>query len=240
MNGRILLVDDDRFLQENVGRLLTGNGFEVRTAGDGAEALRAVEEFQPEMAIIDVGLPDTDGITLCRTVRRDWRFPILMLTALGESGEKIQGLEAGADDYLTKPFDPGELLARVRAQLRRTQEYTTPAGLIIIGELVIDPTGRDATIAGRSIDLTNKEFALLAHLGANRGKVVSREDLFSHSWGFDISFGSNSLDVYIYRLRRKLEAQPDRPRYLHTIKGYGYKLEDADPTGSTETHSGAG
>lgn len=226
MNGRVLLVDDDRFLLENVGRLLRGQGFDVRTASDGAEARRVVVEFQPELAVLDVGLPDTDGMSLCRELRRDWRFPIIMLTALGESSEKVQGLEAGADDYLTKPFDPSELVARVRAQLRRAQEYTTPAGLIVVGGLVIDATGRDATIDGRSIDLTNKEFALLAHLAQNAGKVVSREELFSHSWGFDISFGSNSLDVYIYRLRRKLETSPDRPRYLHTIKGYGYKLED--------------
>lgn len=227
MNGRILLVDDDRFLLENVGRLLKGQGFEVRTASDGAEAVRAVEESLPDLAILDVGLPDTDGMSLCRRLREGYRFPIIMLTALGESGEKVQGLESGADDYLTKPFDPAELIARVRAHLRRVQEYTVSGGTMTIGGLVVDPAGRIATVDGRSIDLTNKEFALLAHLAANAGKVVSREDLFSHSWGFDISFGSNSLDVYIYRLRRKLEAATDRPRYLHTIKGYGYKLEDA-------------
>ena len=228
MTGRVLLVDDDRFLLENVARLLKGQGYEVRTAADGADALKAVEDFIPDVAVLDVGLPDTDGMSLCKTLRQDWRFPIIMLTALSESADKIQGLDAGADDYLTKPFDPGELLARVRAHLRRTQEYTAPAGVVQIGELVVDSAGRDATIKGRSIDLTNKEFALLAHLAQNAGKVVSREDLFSHSWGFDISFGSNSLDVYIYRLRRKLESSADRPRYLHTIKGYGYKLEDAE------------
>lgn len=229
MSARILLVDDDRFLSENMARLLEKEGFQVRTASDGAEAIRLVEEYRPELAVLDVGLPDTDGMTLCRTLRKAWRFPIIMLTALGESGEKIQGLEAGADDYLTKPFDPGEMVARVRAQLRRVQEYATPGGLIAIGGLVIDQAGRTVTVDGRSLDLTNKEFALLAHLAGNVGKVVSREELFSHSWGFDISFGSNSLDVYIYRLRRKLEPQPDRPRYLHTIKGYGYKLEDQGP-----------
>ncbi len=226
MSARVLLVDDDRFLQENVGRLLRSQGYEIRTAGDGAEAARAAKEFTPDLAILDVGLPDTDGMSLCRELRREHHFPIIMLTALGESGEKIQGLESGADDYLTKPFDPGELVARVRAQLRRTQEYSVSAGRIVVGGLVVDVSGREATIEGRTLDLTNKEFALLAHLAQNLGRVVSREDLFSHSWGFDISFGSNSLDVYIYRLRRKLEATADRPRYLHTIKGYGYKLED--------------
>ena len=228
MSARVLLVDDDRFLQENVGRLLRSGGYEVRTAGDGAEAERTAKEFAPDLAILDVGLPDTDGMSLCRTLRRDHHFPIIMLTALSESGEKIQGLESGADDYLTKPFDPGELLARVRAQLRRTQEYSVAAGRVVIGELVVDVAGREAAVGERSLDLTNKEFALLAHLAQNAGRVVSREDLFSHSWGFDISFGSNSLDVYVYRLRRKLEASADRPRYLHTIKGYGYKLEDAE------------
>ena len=229
MSGKVLLVDDDRFLLENVGRLLRGKGFDVRTASDAAEAVRAVDEFEPELAILDVGLPDDDGISLCRTLRKSHRFPILMLTAQGESGEKVQGLEAGADDYLTKPFDPGELVARVRAQLRRAQEYGAPTGVLTVGEIVIDPAGRVATVAGRPVDLTNKEFALLAHLAANAGKVLSREELFSHSWGFDISFGSNSLDVYVYRLRRKIEAYADRPRYLHTVKGYGYKLEDGGP-----------
>ena len=227
MSARILLVDDDRFLLENVTRLLRQHDFDIKTASDGAEALSAVESFTPQLAVLDVGLPDTDGMTLCRTMRRDHRFPIIMLTALGESSEKIEGLESGADDYLTKPFDPGELLARIRAQLRRAQEYAAAAGRITVGDLVIDVTERATTVAGRAVELTNKEFALLAHLAQNVGKVLSREDLFSHSWGFDISFGSNSLDVYIYRLRRKIERASDRPRYLHTIKGYGYKLEDA-------------
>ena len=228
MSGRILLVDDDRFLLENVAKLLRHQEFEVQTASDGAEAVRMVGSFLPELAVLDVGLPDTDGMTLCRELRRDHRFPIIMLTALGESGEKIQGLDAGADDYLTKPFDPGELLARIRAQLRRSQEYASSANRITVGELVIDTMERTTTIGGSPVELTNKEFALLAHLAQNMGSVVSREDLFSHSWGFDISFGSNSLDVYIYRLRRKIEASADRPRYLHTIKGFGYKLTDRE------------
>lgn len=228
MSGRILLVDDDRFLLENVAKLLRQQEFEVQTASDGAEAVRMVGSFLPELAVLDVGLPDTDGMTLCRELRRDHRFPIIMLTALGESGEKIQGLDAGADDYLTKPFDPGELLARIRAQLRRSQEYASSANRITVGELVIDTMERTTTIGGSPVELTNKEFALLAHLAQNMGSVVSRENLFSHSWGFDISFGSNSLDVYIYRLRRKIEASADRPRYLHTIKGFGYKLSDRE------------
>ena len=228
MNGRVLLVDDDRFLLENVARILRAQQYEVRTATDGSEARKAIAESEPDLAVLDVGLPDTDGMTLCRELRREWRFPIIMLTALGESNERIEGLDAGADDYLTKPFDPGELLARVRAQMRRSREYAEPFGKIVVGGLVIDAAGRMASIDERTLELTNKEFALLAHLAQNAGRVVSREDLFAHSWGFDISFGSNSLDVYIYRLRRKLEASADRPRYLHTIKGYGYKLEDAD------------
>lgn len=231
MNERVLVVDDDRFLLENVERLLRSEGFEVTKARDAAEAVRKLEGLTPDVAILDVTLPDTDGVSLCRRLRQNWHFPIIMLTAHSESDEKIAGLDAGADDYLTKPFDPGELLARLRAQLRRAQDYGNHARKVVIGGLVIDPAGRAVTVDGRSIDLTNKEFALLAHLAANAGRVVSREDLFSHSWGFDISFGSNSLDVYIYRLRRKLESSADRPRYLHTIKGYGYKLEDTQESG---------
>lgn len=226
MKPQLLLADDDRFLLENVGRLLEAEGFEVQTVASGEEALLAVENEVPALAILDVGLPDMEGFELCERLRGRYRFPIIMLTARDETADKIQGLDKGADDYLTKPFEPGELVARVKAHLRRSKDYSEAAAVIQIGDLTIDRNSRIVTVGDRRIDLTNKEFALLAHLAENRGKVLSREKLFSHSWGFDIEFGSNSLDVYVYRLRKKLERSPDRPRYLHTIKGYGYKLDD--------------
>jgi DNA-binding response OmpR family regulator len=226
MDARILVVDDDRFLLENVVRLLQGQGYEVATASSGEEALRAVSERLPDLAVFDVSLPDFDGITLCRRVRGTHRFPIVMLTARGDSMDKVIGLEVGADDYLTKPFDPSELVARVRAQLRRSRDYTGSARPVRtrIGNLEIDHEAREAFVNGAPIELTKREFELLAHLAANAGRVLTRESLFERNWGFEIDFSSNSLDVHIYRLRKKIGAAPSHPAYIYTIRGYGYRL----------------
>lgn len=226
MTARILAVDDDRFLLENVARLLELQGFEVDTASSGEEALRCVQRRQPDLAILDVSLPDFDGITLCRRLRTSHRFPILMLTARSEAVDKVIGLEVGADDYLTKPFEPAELTARVRAQLRRATEYATAAtkGRIHVGGLEIDQDNRQVSVDGNPVDLTKKEFELLAHLAVNAGRVISRESLFERNWGFDIEFSSNSLDVHIYRLRKKIEADPDHPVYIQTVRGFGYRI----------------
>jgi len=153
-----------------------------------------------------------------------------MLTARSEAMDKVIGLEVGADDYLTKPFDPSELIARVRAHLRRSREYVSnppkeEERKSVFGGLIVDHQARDAVVDGRPVKLTKREFELLAHLAANAGRVVTRDSLFEHNWGFDIEFSSNSLDVHIYRLRKKIEADPDNPRYIHTLRGYGYKLE---------------
>ncbi|AIE85353.1 response regulator transcription factor [Fimbriimonas ginsengisoli] len=227
MDARLLVVDDDRFLLENVARLLQSQGYEVATASSGEEGLRAVERQIPDMAVLDVSLPDFDGITLCRRLRAIHRFPILMLTARSEAMDKVIGLEVGADDYLTKPFDPSELIARVRAHLRRAQEYASAPATSRkrIGGLEIDHDTREALIDGKPIELTKREFELLAHLAANAGRVLTRESLFERNWGFDIEFSSNSLDVHIYRLRKKIEPDPDHPTYIHTVRGYGYRLE---------------
>jgi len=228
MSARLLLVDDDRFILENLSRVLRAQGYDVKTASNGEDALRHVQREKPDLAILDVNLPDFDGLTLCRRLRTEHRFPILMLTARSDAMDKVVGLELGADDYLTKPFDPSELIARVRAHLRRTREYSleasAPARVEIEG-LVIDHEARDAFVEGRAVNLTRKEFELLAHLAANKGRVITRESLFERNWGFDIAFSSNSLDVHIYRIRKKIEPDPEHPRYLHTMKGYGYKLE---------------
>lgn len=224
-------MDDDRFLLENVARLLTGQGYDVQTASNGEDAIRAVAKSPPDLAVLDISLPDFDGITLCRRLRAHHHFPILMLTARTDAMDKVIGLEVGADDYLTKPFEPAELIARVRAHLRRSREYgTAPAASAdksAFGGLVVDHELRDAYVDGRPAHLTKREFELLAHLAANAGRVVTRDSLFAHNWGFDIEFSSNSLDVHIYRLRKKIEADPDHPRYIHTLRGYGYKLEQA-------------
>jgi DNA-binding response OmpR family regulator len=226
MNARILAVDDDRFLLENVAHLLQINGFEVDTASSGDEALRSLEKRVPDLALLDVSLPDFDGITLCRRIRTNHRFPIVMLTARSEAIDKVIGLEVGADDYLTKPFEPSELIARVRAQIRRSIEYAGAAARnqVKIQDLEIDFDSREARVNGRAIELTKREYELLAHLARNAGRVISRESLFERNWGFDIEFSSNSLDVHIYRLRKKIEPDPDRPTYVQTVRGYGYRI----------------
>jgi two-component system alkaline phosphatase synthesis response regulator PhoP len=227
---RLLLVDDDRFLLTSLRKLLQEHGFEVETAGCSQDALLSVAQNAPDLAVLDVSLPDFDGMTLCRRIRAKHRFPILMLTAKSDSTSKVVGLELGADDYLCKPFDPSELIARIRALLRRSNEYASleqAAELIEIGDLSIDVSAREAFLNGEPLKLTFKEFELLAHLANNRGRVVSRAALFERNWGLDLTFDSNSLDVHVYRLRKKLEVDPANPRYLHTIKGFGFRLQDA-------------
>lgn len=228
MKTRILLVDDDRFLLDQVRRLLTQSDFEVATAASASEAFDRLAEEPPDLAVLDLGLPDMDGVSLCRRMREKHRFPILMLTARSDAMDKVVGLEVGADDYLTKPFEPAELVARVRALLRRSREYGVGSqeAMRQVGDLALDPGIRDARVDGRAVGLTKKEFALLEHLAANSGRVVTREALFERTWDDDIAFASNSLDVHVYRLRKKIEPDPENPRYLHTHKGVGFRLED--------------
>jgi DNA-binding response OmpR family regulator len=224
----ILIIDDDRFITDSVGRFLTSHGYEIRrchTAGDG---FRAISEDQPDLLVLDLGLPDQDGISLCRRVRSQWSFPILMLTSRGESMDKVVGLEVGADDYLTKPFDANELLARIRALLRRVTEYRLPRDLIEeetrVGPLVVNHTARKVTLQGMPLEATETEFKILAYLAVNAGRAISREMLFETVWGYDIEFSSNSLEVLIYRLRQKLEVLGEKG-LIKTLRGYGYKLE---------------
>lgn len=226
MANRILVVDDDRFLLDNLKRLLENSGYVVRTANTGEEGLKAIVEETPDLMVLDLGLPGVDGISLCRRIRSKWRFPVLMLTARTDAMDKVIGLEVGADDYLTKPFEPSELTARIRAHLRRSTEYseeTKADQKIQIGNLIIDAESRDAFVDGVAANLTTKEFELLHYLGSNAGRVMSREVLFEQVWGYDIDFSSNSLDVFVYRLRQKLPG--DAGNYLHTSRGYGYKIQ---------------
>ncbi len=227
MKRRILIVDDDRFLLESIHRLLTANDFEVVSATDGDQALAALEKRAFDLMVLDVGLPNADGLTVCRRVRTRWNLPVIMLTARSDAMDKILGLEVGADDYITKPFEPAELIARIRAQLRRSTEYQKESGkgVLTFGELCVDEEQRDAIVAGKACGLTSREFELLAELARNAGKVVTREHLFQKVWGYAMDFNSNSLDVYMYRVRKKLEAHEGSRQCLQTMKGYGYKLE---------------
>jgi len=228
-SAKLLVVDDDRFLLDNVRRLLSGQGYEVSVAGSGEEALHMMGDESYDLLVLDIGLPDADGISVCRRIRAKWRLPVIMLTARTDAMDKVIGLEVGADDYLTKPFEPMELVARVRAQLRRVTEYQADAReseRIQVGDLIVDFEKREAFVGENAVGLTTKEFDILAYLAKNAGRVLNRDLLFEQVWGYDSEFSSNSLDVFLYRLRQKIELDSSAPRYLHTVRGYGYMLSD--------------
>jgi two-component system, OmpR family, response regulator VicR len=224
---RLLLVEDDRFILRSVEKLLAQEGYYCQTAVNAEEARRALQGDPFDMIVMDVGLPDMDGFALCRQIRAKHRMPILFLTARDDSADKVVGLEVGADDYLTKPFTPRELLARIRAQLRRANEYSLPPDApnqIVVGELVVDVDRRDALRNGQAAHLTEREFELLHLLARNREKALATDWIFENVWGFDSEMGLKTLAVYVRRLRRKIEADPDNPQLLLTVRGFGYKL----------------
>lgn len=227
MSSKILVVDDDRFLLENLRKLLSREGYDTEGATSGEEGLNLLSQSSFDLVVLDVGLPGIDGITTCRRLRARWHTPVIMLTARSDSMDKVIGLEVGADDYLTKPFDGHELVARVRAQLRRCNEYQSEQPVednLIVGDLTIDYERRDVLVKGAPVELTNREFELVSYLAKNLNRAVSREVLFERVWGYELDFNSNSLDVYMYRIRKRIEADPNKPKYLQTMRGYGYKL----------------
>lgn len=216
------MVDDEPAVREALVRALGSEGYETHAAGDGATALTEVASWQPEVVVLDVLMPFMDGLTTCRTLRgRGDRTPILMLTARDAVADRIAGLDAGADDYLVKPFDLDELLARVRALVRRT--YPEDGAVLSAGDLVMDTAACTVRRDGTEIELSRTEFALLEVLLRNAGQALPRETLIDRVWGHRTS---NSLEVYIRYLRRKLEAG-DRPPLIHTVRGVGYRLGPA-------------
>ncbi|HWA82749.1 MAG TPA: response regulator transcription factor [Fimbriimonadaceae bacterium] len=225
--NEILVVDDDPFLRESLKRLLSSNGFTVRAAAAAREGFIQIAENAPDLLILDLSLPDEDGLTLCRRIRAKWKFPIVMLTSRSDLLDKVVGLEVGADDYLTKPFEARELIARVRANLRRQTEYQPAKGqdeVIEIGPLRLDTASRKATMRENPVTLTALEFRLLHYFVANSGRVLEREALFETVWGYEEEFNSNSLDVFVYRLRTKLE-KASGTKLIHTVRGCGYRFE---------------
>ncbi|MFI9505457.1 response regulator transcription factor [Nocardia sp. NPDC052566] len=218
----ILVVDDDSSVREAVAATLESDGHAVRAVADGTAALSALADNVFDAMVIDVMMPGVDGLTVCRLLREQGdRIPILVLTARGEVGDRIAGLDAGADDYLPKPFDIDELSARVRALLRRAALDAPPVQL---GALTLDPESRRGTWSGRTIDFTQTEFALLELLVANAGLTLTREVIIDRVWGHDFGPQSNSLAVYINYLRTKLETE-GAPRIIHTVRSVGYRLE---------------
>lgn len=225
----VLIVEDDRALLDVLKFNLTKEGYHVITALDGSQALEAARQSQPDIILLDVMLPKIDGFDVCRILRQEMTTPILMLTAKDSEIDKIVGLEVGADDYLTKPFSMRELLARIRAMLRRSEMVETKPSkqetFIRAGELEIDKMRHQVSIRGLALKLTTMEFNLLLFLAENKGIVFSREQLLENVWGYDYQGETRTVDVHIRWLREKVEADPGKPEHLITVRGVGYKLE---------------
>ena len=225
--SRILVVDDEPHIVELVRYNLAQEGFAVSVAYDGHEAIAKAKQDAPDLVILDLMLPYVDGLEVCRHIRKESSVPILMLTAKHGERERVIGLELGADDYVTKPFSPRELVARVRAILRRTaREAQRPAATpIAVGGLVLDPTTHEVRLNGRPVDLTTKEFDLLRLLLSHPNRVFTRDFLLEHIWGYDYFGSTRTVDMHISRLREKIEDAPNTPTYIMTVRGVGYKLK---------------
>jgi two-component system, OmpR family, alkaline phosphatase synthesis response regulator PhoP len=227
MTGRkVLVVDDEARLVEVLKAYLERDGYAVVTAADGRDALLKARRERPDLILLDLMLPEVDGIEVCRTVRKESDVPIIMLTARAEETDKLIGLELGADDYITKPFSPREVIARVRAVLRRTQSARESGDEVLsIGDLVIDRGRHDIRRNDVVVDLTPTEFALLWTLVSNRGRVLSRLQLMEKALGESYEGYERTIDAHIKNLRRKVETDPAHPRYVQTVFGVGYKCE---------------
>jgi DNA-binding response OmpR family regulator len=226
---RVLIVDDEACIRDVLGRYLRQAGFVTMDAADGLQALRVARATPPDLMILDLMLPGMDGMDVCRTLRQSWAGPVLMLTARGEESDMLDGFDAGADDYVVKPFSPREVVARAQALMRRVEATSAPAialeDTVIIGDLVIRPTLRTATQGDAPLDLTAKEFDLLRFLAARPRQVFTRQQLLDHVWGYDYFGDPSTVTVHIRRLREKVERDPADPRLLKTVWGIGYKFE---------------
>ncbi len=222
----VLVVEDEESLASTLSYNFRKNGFNVISAADGVEGLQAARRDQPDVIVLDLMLPRMDGLEVCRRVRADSDVPILMLTAKGEEFDKVMGLEMGADDYLTKPFSMRELMARVRALLRRASSRAPAddATQIAAGTIELDLRGRTVRRSGTEVALKPKEFDLLFFLAKNAGQVFTREQLLEHVWGYEFFGGSRTVDVHVRWIREKLEESPAQPRHILTVRGVGYKF----------------
>jgi DNA-binding response OmpR family regulator len=229
MSGEtILVVDDEPTIVEVVELYLQREGYRVITAADGPGALALAAERKPDLVVLDLMLPGLNGFEITQRLRANGHIPIIMLTARGEEADRIVGLELGADDYVTKPFSPREVVARVKAVLRRmAAAAATPAQVLTLGELRLDVDARTVTLDGQPIMLTVREFDLLMFLMRHPGQVFTREQLLDHVWGYTFASDMSTVTVHIRRLREKIEADPARPTLLQTVWGVGYKLEKA-------------
>jgi DNA-binding response OmpR family regulator len=223
--SQILIVEDDRAIAQGLRDNLEFEGHQVHVATDGESALRAARDPRPDLIVLDIRLPGMSGYEVCRKLRAGGCMtPILMLTARGEEEDRVLGLDLGADDYVTKPFSVRELLARVRALLRRANPPHDLPQELRIGDITADFRSYEAHRGDRRIDLTRKEFGLLQMLASREGRVVTRDELLETVWGYDAPQSTRTVDNHVATLRAKLEADPSTPRYLHTVHGVGYKL----------------
>jgi DNA-binding response OmpR family regulator len=225
----VLVVDDEPIVRSVVVRYLERDGYETFEASDGIAAREMIERSQPDLVVLDVMLPGIDGLELCRWIRSNSERPVIMLTARGEEADRIVGLELGADDYVTKPFSPRELAARVRTVLRRVVANHPADATISFGDVVLDSAAREVKKAGRSIHLTAREFDLLWFLASHPRRVFSRDQLMSSVWGYTAALDSGTVTVHVRRLREKIEDDPSDPRYLETLWGVGYRLAASPP-----------
>ncbi len=235
MNKTILVVDDEKPIADILQFNLIKEGYKVICAYDGDEALKKVEEEQPDLMLLDIMLPKRDGMEVCREIRKKYDFPIIMLTAKGSEIDKVLGLEMGADDYVTKPFSTRELIARVKANMRRLQvaapaaeEAEEESNEIVIGSLVIQPDAYLVMKRDEAIELTHREFELLHYLGKHIGQVMTREHLLQTVWGYDYFGDVRTVDVTIRRLREKIEDNPSHPAWIVTRRGVGYYLRNPE------------
>lgn len=234
MEKKVLVVDDEKPIADILQFNLKKEGFEVYCAYDGSEAISMVEEIQPDIILLDIMLPVMDGMEVCREVRKKYDMPIIMLTAKDSEIDKVLGLELGADDYVTKPFSTRELIARVKANLRRHQQLGSPAGAeeesneIEIGSLVIHPDAYIVSKRGETIELTHREFELLHYLAKHIGQVMTREHLLQTVWGYDYFGDVRTVDVTVRRLREKIEDTPSHPTWIVTRRGVGYYLRNPE------------
>lgn len=223
--AEVYIIEDDHRIRESVARSLEELGHLVRGSAQGMTGLAEIVESPPDVVVLDLGLPDVDGLDVLRMLRGTSSVPVIVATARGAERDVIALLDAGADDYLIKPYSTGEMEARVRAVVRRVQAETAPKR-IVVGDLDLDLAGRGASLAGGALDLTRKEFDLLVHLASRAGEVVSKRELLADVWRQPYGGSDKTVDVHLSWLRRKLGESAERPRYLHTVRGVGIKLVD--------------
>jgi DNA-binding response OmpR family regulator len=220
----VLVVDDEPIVRDVVVRYLRREGYETLEAGDGVQAQELLREHEPSLVVLDLMLPGMDGLQLCQWIRTRSELPVIMLTARAEEADRIGGRELGADDYVTKPFSPRELAARVRTVLRRSRLSGGSAERIVHGDLELDAAAREVTKAGRALRLTAKEFDLLWFFASHARRVFSRDQLMDRVWGYEPAFDTGTVTVHVRRLREKIEDDPSQPQHLETVWGVGYRF----------------